>query len=87
MRGEVHQKKIDNPPMRRHSFRRTTLPLLYALQRNEVSPTGSVTFARNGDRAGSVISWNNASGHYIPDPRYAHQAGLPLDLFKAYDDY
>jgi len=42
----------------------------------DISYGGQVTF-----KDGKIQSWNNGSGHYRPDPAYAHQSGLDVDKF------
>jgi hypothetical protein len=46
-----------------------------------VEYAGAVRFGYNRDNRGKLKSWSNASGHYIPPPSLASQAGLPMDLF------
>jgi hypothetical protein len=36
--------------------------------------------------SGALRWWSNGSGHYRPDPEHATQAGLPLTLFRTWDD-
>lgn len=36
--------------------------------------------------SGALRWWSNGSGHYRPDPDHAPQAGLPLSLFRTWDD-
>lgn len=36
--------------------------------------------------SGALRWWSNSSGHYRPDPEHAPQAGLPLALFRTWDD-
>lgn len=36
--------------------------------------------------SGALRWWSNASGHYRPDPQHAPQAGLPMALFRSWDD-
>lgn len=36
--------------------------------------------------SGALRWWSNGSGHYRPDPEHAPQAGLPLSLFRTWDD-
>jgi hypothetical protein len=36
--------------------------------------------------SGALRWWSNGSGHYRPDPEHAPQAGLPLNLFRTWDD-
>jgi hypothetical protein len=36
--------------------------------------------------SGALRWWSNASGHYRPDPEHAPQAGLPMALFRSWDD-
>jgi RHS repeat-associated protein len=48
---------------------------------SEVDFAGEVTFSGRTNR-GQVRNWNNASGHYTPDPTAAPQAGLPMEQFQ-----
>jgi hypothetical protein len=43
---------------------------------NNVEFAGEATF-----NTGTLLFWTNNSGHYVPDPRAMHQAGLPMDKF------
>jgi hypothetical protein len=36
--------------------------------------------------SGALRWWSNSSGHFRPDPEHAPQAGLPLALFRTWDD-
>jgi hypothetical protein len=36
--------------------------------------------------SGALRWWSNSSGHFRPDPEHAPQAGLPLELFRTWDD-
>jgi hypothetical protein len=36
--------------------------------------------------SGTLRWWSNSSGHFRPDPEHAPQAGLPLELFRTWDD-
>jgi hypothetical protein len=36
--------------------------------------------------SGALRWWSNASGHYRPDAGHAPQAGLPMALFRSWDD-
>ncbi len=36
--------------------------------------------------SGALRWWSNGSGHFRPDPEHAPQAGLPLALFRTWDD-
>ena len=49
-----------------------------------VEYAGQVRFGYNKDR-GKLKSWSNASGHYLPEARLAHQAALPTALFEPFD--
>lgn len=49
-------------------------PVLYA---------GEVRFGYGRSSRGVIRSWDNGSGHYQPLAEYAHQAGLPMDLFRS----
>jgi filamentous hemagglutinin len=49
---------------------------------NDVKYAGSIRFANNtGPRRGTIVYWNNDSGHYQPPALMASYAGLPLGLF------
>jgi hypothetical protein len=49
-------------------------PVLYA---------GEMQFSGRTNR-GRLHWWDNRSGHYQPGSEFAHQAGLPMDLFEAF---
>jgi hypothetical protein len=36
--------------------------------------------------SGALRWWSNSSGHFRPDAEHAPQAGLPLALFRTWDD-
>jgi hypothetical protein len=46
-----------------------------------VDYAGNIRFAGRRQR-GHMLWWSNGSGHYLPTPDAAHQAGLPMDLFR-----
>jgi hypothetical protein len=43
-----------------------------------VEYAGEVEFTQKGQ----VRTWSNDSGHHLPDPKFAPQAGLPMDRFR-----
>lgn len=49
-----------------------------------VAYAGEVFFSGRKKR-GILRFWTNESGHYLPAPEFARQAGLPLNLFRAID--
>ena|SRR5471032_1562231 len=59
-------------PRLRHGALAGGAPVLYA---------GEVYFV-----GGTLRWWSNGSGHYRPDAGHAGQAGLPMDLFRTWDD-
>lgn len=51
----------------------------------DVAYAGSIRFANNkGPKRGTIVHWNNDSGHYQPPATMAGFAGLPLGLFLKY---
>jgi len=59
-------------PRLRHAVLSRGEPVLYA---------GEAYF-----ESGALRWWSNSSGHFRPDPEHAPQAGLPLALFRTWDD-
>jgi hypothetical protein len=59
-------------PRMRHPVLAAGQPVMYA---------GEAFF-----ESGALRWWSNGSGHYRPDPEHAAQAGLPLELFRTWDD-
>ena len=51
----------------------------------DVLYAGKIRFGSGKNTKGIIQEWWNNSGHYRPIPDYAHQAGLPMDKFKAGD--
>jgi len=49
-------------------------------QGRDVLFAGEIRFSGRTTR-GRLCWWSNGSGHYRPPGEYAHQAGLPLELF------
>lgn len=47
-----------------------------------VEYAGVVCFGYNRMNRGRITRWSNASGHYMPSPLLAPQAGLPMALFE-----
>ncbi len=55
---------------------------------NPVEYAGRVTFGAGKTTKGVLIFWNNASGHYIPEPlqpEWGESIKLPADKFEAYE--
>jgi RHS repeat-associated protein len=50
-----------------------------------VEYAGTIKFGSSDGNRGTIIFWNNKSGHFIPRAVDAPQAGLPTDLFKPVD--
>lgn len=49
---------------------------------NPVAYAGEVRFGYNTANRGQLREWSNASGHYVPRSDLAHQAQLPMELFR-----
>ncbi|MBJ7309392.1 hypothetical protein ACFOLJ_09020 [Rugamonas sp. CCM 8940] len=55
---------------------------------NPVEYAGRIIFRAGKATKGMLNFWNNASGHYIPEPlqpEWAESIKLPVDKFKAYE--
>jgi hypothetical protein len=50
----------------------------------DVEYAGEIQFGSSHSGRGQIRWWDNASGHYRPEGVYAHQAGLPMHLFRNY---
>jgi hypothetical protein len=55
------------------------------LSRGENVTYAGEIFFKGHTKRGCIRLWTNASGHYKPDPEYACQAGLPIDLFSKHN--
>src|SRR5437764_1452789 len=50
----------------------------------DIEYAGEMQFGSSHRGRGQIRWWDNASGHYRPEGVYAHQAGLPVHLFRNY---
>lgn len=54
---------------------------------NSVDYAGQISFGSGKNTKGVLNFWDNASGHYLPEPirpDWANSVKLPIDKFKAY---
>jgi hypothetical protein len=47
-----------------------------------VEYAGQIRFGSSRGNRGQIQSWDNASGHFLPRPEDASQAGLPMNRFR-----
>lgn len=75
--GKIYIGTLRTNQQQTHADITTGRPVQYA---------GQITFGQGKTNSGKITSWNNASGHYKPEPikqEWSHTIPLPSDKFTA----